>query len=365
MSTTTRDDISVVTPVLPGKLGDPNCQLRDDVRADPRMIAAMAPLGLDGDPEKAPFTAESPYEHLLEFIRQAEPGYDQLFEVLYADLPAVTGVSRRTEVITGVDGNDISLYIHAPDNVDGPVPCVVHTHGGGMVMMKAADPGYVHWRDRLAESGVVAVGVEFRNGGGALGDHPFPAGLNDSASAAQWVAANREALGVSNIVLSGESGGGNLCLATAMKAMQEGWIDQISGVYSQCPYIYGDYGNVIPELPSLVENDGYFLEVAMMGALAKVYTPESDQTNPLAWPYHAEVSELEGMPPTVISVNELDPLRDEGLAFYRKLVAAGVSASSRTVNGTCHGGDCIFATAMPEVYAGTLRDIAGFANSLS
>jgi acetyl esterase/lipase len=61
-----------------------------------------------------------------------------------------------------------------------------------------------------------------------------------------------------------------------------------------------------------------------MGALAKLYDPTGDNaTNPLAWPYHAQPSDLQGLPPHVISVNQLDPLRDEGLAYFRKLLDAG------------------------------------------
>ena len=49
-------------------------------------------------------------------------------------------------------------------------------------------------------------------------------------------------------------------------------------------------------------------------AMADVYTDESgaDDQNPLAWPLCATAEDLSGLPPHVISVNELDPLRDEG-----------------------------------------------------
>ena len=353
-------------PQLPGRLGDPTALMKTDPRADPRMVALMATVGLDGAPEPVPVTAESSIEELRDWCREAEPGYDQLFEAFFGDLPPVGAeVTSRTEVIKGVDDNDINLYIHQPVGVEAPMPAVLHTHGGGMVILKASGPSYVRWRDELAATGMTVVGVEFRNGGGALGDHPFPAGLNDCASALQWLTDNKETLGVSKVIVSGESGGGNLSIATGLKAKQDGKLDQIDGIYAQCPYISNAYANPPSELVSLIENDDYFLNVGMMAALAKVYDPAGDNaTNPLAWPWHASPANLEGLPPHVISVNELDPLRDEGLSFFRKLLAAGVPATSRTVNGTCHAGDCIFRGVMPEVYLSTIRDIKSFADSL-
>jgi len=353
------------TPNLPGRLGDPACLMNSDPRADPRMVATLAAFGLDGAPPESPVNGDSSIEELLEFTVAAEPGYEMMFDAIFAELPPVDNVTSETQVITGVDGNDINLYIHRPTNVDGPLPGLVHTHGGGMVILKASGSSYVRWRDELAATGMVVVGVEFRNGGGELGPHPFPAGLNDCASAAQWVNANRDTLGISSLIMSGESGGGNLALATTLKAKREGWLDAIDGVYAQCPYISNMYGTKPPELPSLYENDDYFLNVENMGALARVYDPsgENDQ-NPLAWPYFATADDLAGLPPHVISVNELDPLRDEGLAYFRKLLAAGVATVSRTVNGTCHAGDCLMPNSMPDVYMATVNSIKSFADSV-
>jgi acetyl esterase/lipase len=73
---------------------------------------------------------------------------------------------------------------------------------------------------------------------------------------------------------------------------------------------------------------------------------------------------MRGLPPHVISVNELDPMRDEGLDYYRRLLRAGVPAVGRMVAGTCHGGDLLFPGVMPEVFDTSVRDLSGFAKSL-
>jgi acetyl esterase/lipase len=353
------------SPVLPGRLGSPGLSLRDDPRADPRMVAAMSPLGLDVVPPPSPVDATSAFDDLLAYIAESEAAFDGLFPALSPDLPPVEGVTRSVEVIRGVDGNDITLFIHRPTEIAGPLPAVLHIHGGGMVLLEAAGPSYQRWRDELAATGLVVVGVEFRNASGKHGPYPFPAGLNDCSSALQWMHDHRSDLGIDKIVVSGESGGGNLTLATTLKAKRDGHLGDIAGVYAQCPYISGAYADPPAELPSLTENDTYFIDTAMAGVLVKLYDPDgANATNPLAWPLNAGPDDLRGLPPHVISVNQLDPLRDEGLAYFRKLLDAGVSAVSRTVNGTCHAGDCIFRVAMPDVYAATIRDIKGFADSL-
>ena len=352
-------------PNLRGKLGNPNSTLATDSRLDPRLTALMAANDGRLGPDTAPPGEGASYQQCLEYCAAFEDSSAALHPLAWDAMPEFNQVATSIEVISGVDGNEITLHIHRPSNQQGPLPGIVHLHGGGMVMMTAQDPGNVRWRNSLANAGLLVIGVEFRNGGGRLGNHPFPAGLNDCASATQWAFANRERLGISAIVVSGESGGGNLCIATALQAKREGWVEQIGGVYAMCPYISGCYGDPPEELVSLRENDGYLLDCPMMLPLVDVYDPTGDNArNPLAWPMHAQAEDLSGLPPHVISVNELDPLRDEGIRFYRQLLAAGVPTLGRTVHGTPHAGDKSFPDVIAEVYQDTVGSICTFAAAL-
>ena len=351
--------------ILPGKLGNPNLSIETDPRTDPRIAAAFKMAAAIPSPE-APDATRASIKTAIEYTKTFEDTAAIRHSIMEDVMPNYDNVINTVETIKGVDGNDITLYVLTPTDTTQPGPCIVHTHGGGMVLMTAADPGFVRWRNDLASAGLRVIGVEFRNGGGKLGNHPFPAGLNDCAAAVNWVDENRERLGISSIVISGESGGGNLAIATTLKAKKEGWLAQINGVYACCPYISGAYFNPPPALASLIENDGYAIDCNQMALLVRVYDPEGEHpTNPLAWPYHCPIEELQGLPPHVISVNELDPLRDEGLAFYRKLIAAGVPAIARTVHGTSHAGDLSFPDIAPDLYHETLGSLCRFANSLT
>ena len=356
---------STVNLKLPGRLGDPTMEMRSDPRADPRMIAAMTPFGLAGRAAELPVTRQSPRDELLAMALATEQGFGGVFSALLADVPAPQGVETRTLTITGVDGNDVDLYVHRPIGVSAPMPGLLHLHGGGMAILTAANQSAVLWRNHLAARGCVVVGVEFRNSGGALGPHPFPAGLDDCASALDWMHRQREGLGLTSIVVTGESGGGNLSIATALRAKREGRLDQIDGVYAQVPFIYGGYDTPDPALPSLIENEGYILSPSVMTLMATLYDPSGEHaTDPLAWPYYATEEELRGLPPHVITTDELDPLRDEGLAHLRALQRAGVDATGHTYSGIGHATELLLGAYVPELLERALRDVADFARSV-
>lgn len=261
------------------------------------------------------------------------------------------------------DGNTCRVRLIRPEG-DQPVPGVCYIHGGGMQSMSAYNGMYQTWGRLLAHQGVAVAMIEFRN---ALTPStieevaPFPAGLNDCVSGVRWVAANATQLGIDpdHLIVAGESGGGNLTLATGLKLLADGDIGIVRGLYALCPYIAGRWPHEAH--PSSVENEGILLSLHNNRGPMAYGIEELKNGNPLAWPSFATEDDVRGLPPTYISVNECDPLRDEGIEFYRLLRRADVVAHCRVVVGTVHGTE-IFGSC-PEISTETAASIARFAHT--
>ncbi|NDF30778.1 MAG: esterase, partial [Acidimicrobiia bacterium] len=299
----------------------------EDPRIDPRikMLLAMMPSFQAPDvPDRATLLERS---NTPEGLASAEM-YRSVMAVCDSEENAPTkGLRIHVETVTSQpDGNSITLRVLRPDT-DAVLPCIYYIHGGGMASLSCFDGNYSGWGKLLAAKGVVVVMVDFRNAvsPSSLPDvAPFPAGLNDCVSGLRWVVANASSLGVDarRIVVAGESGGGNLTLATGMKLLKDGDIGIISGLYAFCPYIAGQWPT--PECPSSIENNGIFLNLHNNNGRMGYGIDAFDRRDPLAWPSFATEDDVRGLPRTVISVNECDPLRDEGINFYRLLLRAGV-----------------------------------------
>jgi acetyl esterase len=275
-----------------------------------------------------------------------------------------TGLNIEVHTIkSGPDGNAIKIRFIRPEGSERLLPCVYYIHGGGMAMMSAFDGMYRAWGRIIAAQGVAVAMVDFRNclrASSAPEVEPFPAGLNDCVSGVKWVHANAAKLGIDpdRIVIAGESGGGNLTLATGLKLKRDGNIKLIKGLYALCPYIAGKWPDA--RYPSSVENNGIMLDLHNNNGAMGYGIGAFRDRDPLAWPAFATEEDVKGLPPTVISVNECDPLRDEGVEFYRLLLKSGVPARCRQVMGTVHGTE-IFAICCPDISRDTASDIANFA----
>jgi acetyl esterase len=272
------------------------------------------------------------------------------------------GLTIRSEsVVSNPDGNKINIQFIRPDNSER-LPCVYYIHGGGMYMMSCYDKNYQAWGKIIAANGVAVAMVDFRNSispSSVPEIAPFPAGLNDCVSGLKWIHANSQGLNIdpAGIIVAGESGGGNLTLATGLKLKRDGHLNLIKGLYALCPYISGEWP--LPQYPSSIENNGILIELHNNRGAVSYGIEEFRARNPLAWPAFATAQDVKGLPPTMISVNECDPLRDEGIAFYRLLMQNSVPARCRQVMGTIHGTE-IFPICCPDISQDTAADIANF-----
>ncbi len=262
------------------------------------------------------------------------------------------------------DGNAINIRFIRPD-APGLLPCVYYIHGGGMQVMSCYDGNYRAWGRIIAAQGVAVAMVDFRNAlvpSSVPEVAPYPAGLNDCVSGVKWVAANHAELGIdpARIIVAGESGGGNLTLATGLRLKRDGDLGLIKGLYALCPYIAGTWP--LKENPSSTENNGILLDLHDNRGAMGYGIDEVDNRNPLAWPGFADEDDVRGLVPTMISVNECDPLRDEGINFYRLLLRTGVDARCRQVMGTIHGTE-VMPMMCPDVTRDTAASIADFART--
>jgi acetyl esterase len=337
-------------------------KLSDDPRIDPRIKAIFGAMESRsaGDVDNRETLLAEANSDVAKAAREAMAGMMEMCDS--EDIAPSEGLTvTEYKVTSQPDGNTINIRYTRPQG-DEVLPCVYYIHGGGMQSMSCYDPMYRSWGRIIAANGVAVAMVDFRNAltpSSVPEVEPFPAGLNDCVSGLKWVHDHADELRIDpgRIVVAGESGGGNLTLATGLELKRGGDLGLIKGLYALCPYIAGQWPH--EGSASSVENDGILLSLHdNRGAMA--YGIEAfNEKNPLAWPGFASEDDVKGLPPVVISVNECDPLRDEGINFYRLCVRAGVAARCRQVMGTTHGTE-IFSIACPEISKDTARDLAAF-----
>ncbi len=337
-------------------------KISDDPRIDPRIKAVlgmMPPVELGDVASREQALAEANSSDATARRQQMEA----MFEFIDNERVAPSaGLDISThEFVSKPDGNTVKLQFIRPAS-EQDLPCVYYIHGGGMQSMSCFLGMYRAWGKIIAARGVAVAMVDFRNcltPSSAPEVAPFPAGLNDCVAGLKWLAGRAGQLGIdpAHIVVAGESGGGNLTLATGLKLKQDGDLGLIRGLYALCPYIAGAWPQ--QRFPSSLENNGILLDLHNNRGAMAYGIEELEKGNPLAWPSFATEDDLRGMVPTVISVNECDPLRDEGVEFYRTLLRAGVSARCVQIMGTSHGIE-IFASACPDISRDTAANIARF-----
>jgi acetyl esterase len=149
----------------------------------------------------------------------------------------------------------------------------------------------------------------------------------------KWFAENGESVKVdpTKLAVGGDSAGGNLAAAVALKARDEG----LSNIQLQL-LVYPVTNHAYDTVSYADNGDNYLLTKDMMQWFWDHYLQSSeDGKNPYASPIQAK--DLKGLPTAVVYTAEFDPLRDEGEAYANKLKAAGVEVHLTRFDGQIHG----------------------------
>lgn len=342
--------------------------IADDPRIDPRLRQFFGAVG--GIPQgqdvadRDELLARSNSEAAL----ATEATIDASISAMMDNDHVAPSAGLRTtsyELTSAPDGNVLNLKLVRPDN-DEVLPCIYYIHGGGMSYWSCYNGLYSAWGRIMAAQNIAIAMIDFRNcvrPSSVPEIAPFPAGLNDCVSGLKWVSEQAGMLGIDQdkITIAGDSGGGNLSIATVMTLNREGSSGLVKGLYALCPYIAGAWPD--ESLPSATENNGIAINLHGNNHRIGYGIAAFEDRNPLAWPLFSTVEDLKDFPPTMISLNEADPLRDEGLAFYRRLLQAGVKAQCRQLMGTTHATE-IYPIACPDVSRHTANDMAFFARNV-
>jgi acetyl esterase len=263
-------------------------------------------------------------------VTAARDALKQLTLALDAPSCAIARCEERN--IQGPAG-EIPIRIYWPEVEAGELsqPVLLLYHGGGFAL------GDLDTHDRVSRfycknGGVIVVSVGYR----LAPEHPFPAALTDCYAALCWVAETAAQWGgdATRIAVTGDSAGGNLAALVSQLARdrQGPHIAFQALVY---PVVDMDPAS---EFPSRREfgGGGYFLsQNDFVWFMSLYFTAPEQERGHLASPILAK--SLVGLPPALIITAGFDPLRDEGRAYYERLVAAGVAAEYRCFETTVHG----------------------------
>lgn len=225
----------------------------------------------------------------------------------------------RRIVATATGG--IAIQIDRPDSA-GPHHPALLIHGGGFVFGSLASHTSIARRFALA-SGMAVITLEYR----LAPEHPAPAALDDCLAVLLVVAEERSVLGLTDapITIMGDSAGGYLAIASALRLIKHGEPIRALGLFY--PMLDPTLAN--PSIASM--GKGYMLTREFLAWAWKSVAPEG----------MAELaftdSDLAALPPTVVALAECDPLHDEGLTFVERLRQLGVPVKQRTERGMIHG----------------------------
>ena len=216
-----------------------------------------------------------------------------------------------------------------PRGVTDRCPVIMYFHGAGWVMGDAMTHGRLA-RQLAVASHATVVFLEYDR----APEHRYPVAIEQAYAATRYVSDHADQFGVdeSRLAVAGDSAGGNMATVVALLAKQRRG-PEIAGQLLLYPvtsatFDSGSYREFA---------DGPWVTKRAMQWFWDQYTPDRELRNcSTASPLEATTAELAGLPRALVITAENDVLRDEGEAYARKLIEAGVEVVATRYNATIH-----------------------------
>ena len=281
-------------------------------------------------------TLRPEYVQLLK--EMAENGAPELWEVpvsvtrsfsqaqlkIAADVAPVHSISDR--YIPGPTA-DLHVRIFRPNDLDN-LPCIIYFHGSGWTLgfIDLFNP-CLSMLSQHSESIVIAVNYQ------KAPEHPFPEPFDDCYASLEWAVNNVEELRIDprNISVGGDSAGGNLAAAVALKARDEKLVSLASQLLVY-PCTNKDF--TTDSYKELAQ--GYGLSTKAMQWFWDQYIQDARHAdNPYACP--ARATSFKDLPPAVLIAAQYDPLISDSENYKKLLEKDGVPVVYRQFDGVIHG----------------------------
>ena len=243
----------------------------------------------------------------------------------YKEIPADV---KDITIFTDIAG-DVNLRVVRPKGNEEKLPAILYIHGGGWVI------GDKNCFDMLIrEIAIHTNSVVFFPEYSLSPEVKFPKALEQIYAVLRYIYEEHKEFNIdkNRIAIAGDSVGGNMATATAIKIKNDGG----ANLLFQC--LFYPVTNADMDTHSYDQfRDGPWLTKKAMEWFFDAYVPDKTIRDDIyISPLQADESELAGLPPTLIITAENDVLRDEGEAYARKLDSANVDVLNIRINGTIH-----------------------------
>ncbi|MCA9004839.1 MAG: alpha/beta hydrolase [Planctomycetaceae bacterium] len=231
-----------------------------------------------------------------------------------------------------VNGTEIPIRIYTPPEAlvlnQEEMPALVFFHGGGWVM-GTLDAYDGVCQDLAGTAGCKVISVDYR----MAPEFTYPVPFDDSYSATEWISAHASELSIdrNQIAVAGDSAGGNLATAVALKARQS---ETLNLVYQLLVYPVTNYQFDTESYQSFGTN--YFLTKRAMEWFWDQYLPDESAGREIyASPLRCK--DLTGMPDALVITAGYDPLYTEAVQYIELLRKSDVNVEHLNYADMIHG----------------------------